>query len=72
MIELTDKEKQILALTDGRPMSEIAKMVGLSTSGVKFHSDSLRKKLGVKDRWMLIALREKYVTPYEKGEKDNA
>ena len=53
---LSAREKEIyeLLLTDS-PIKNIAKTLDLSVSGIRFHSDNLYAKLGVKNRIELFA-----------------
>ena len=55
---LTGKEREVLRLTDGRPMREIAAELGIGLRTVKQYSDSLRRKYGVKQRWELTQYRK--------------
>lgn len=68
-MKLTANEKRVLAATDGRPMRVIAGELGMTLRNVKYHTESLRKKLGCEQRWMLIAKRDEVLGTYEKGEK---
>jgi DNA-binding NarL/FixJ family response regulator len=51
---LTNRERDVLKLTDGRPMNQIAAALNISERSVKQYSDSLRRKYGVERRWQLI------------------
>lgn len=53
-MNLSDKQRQVLALTDGRTIEEIAAELGWLPRTVKYHSDVLRAKYGVKHRRQLI------------------
>ncbi len=59
MTNLTEKEQKVLALTDGRTIEEIAAALSMNPRTVKYHSDNLRFKFGVKSRRDLIRIREK-------------
>lgn len=53
-VTLSDKQRQVLALTDGRTIEEIAAELGWLPRTVKYHSDVLRRKYGVEKRRQLI------------------
>lgn len=65
MQELTDRQKEVLALIDGRPDKEIAANLGISIRTVKAHIAVLKKKLAVDKKWKLIALRGQYLDKKE-------
>lgn len=47
--ELTPKERDVVQLlTEGRPMKEVAAILGLCTRTVAFHKYNVRVKLGIK------------------------
>lgn len=55
--ELTQREKEVLKmLTEGRSNPEIAKLLFLSKSTVKFHVSSILSKLGVSSRTEAVAV----------------
>ena len=61
MNDLTEREKEILALTvDGLPNLEIANRLVVSQSTVKFHVSNVLSKMGVTSRTEAVALALKH------------
>ena len=55
--DLSDRQRDILeAMTRGLTNADMAKMLGITPDGVKFHITSLFAKLGVVNRAEAIAL----------------
>lgn len=57
-MNLSDKQRKVLALTDGRTIAEIAQELGWHERTVKYHSDVLRRKFKVDKRRQLIKYRD--------------
>jgi DNA-binding CsgD family transcriptional regulator len=61
-MKLTETQARILNETDGRSIEEIAQALQMNPRTVKYYSDALRAKYGVKSRRALIPI------TYQEGE----
>jgi DNA-binding NarL/FixJ family response regulator len=55
-VTLTEKQKQVLRLTDGRTIDEIASALGWSPRTVRYYNDVLMHKFNVRARRHLIPI----------------